>query len=75
MKPLTFNGWILDKINAYLEQHEGCSVHNNEDTPHESRALIQDSLGFVYEVTVKTLRRSHEPISNSKPVRILERLK
>lgn len=77
--PITsFNGWILTKINGYLEKREGCSVHTTEYTNDGARTVLQDSLGFVYEVSIKTIGRTQRPdrdSDNSVSVGLLERVK
>jgi len=58
-KPITtFNGWLLGKINNYLKAREGCTVETTEYTDVGARTIIQDSLGFRYEVSVRMLGRA-----------------
>lgn len=52
-----FNGRLLFKIGAFLRSREGFIVEEQEYTDTGARTTVQDSMGFRYEVTVKTLGR------------------
>jgi len=59
MKPkTTFNGLLIAKIIGYLTSREGCSNSNTEYTSDGVRTVIQDAMGFRYEVQVKTIGRT-----------------
>ena len=56
--PKTFlNQWVLTKIVDYLSIKEGCSVLSTEFTNTGARGIVQDALGFQYEVSIKTIGR------------------
>lgn len=77
MKPKTkFNGWMLGKIRRFLEVREGCLSHSGGYTKDGARLTIQDSLGFIYEINIKTVGRSQHAgsLQNVLPFR-LERVK
>lgn len=57
-KPVTtFNGWLIEKISGYLKSREGCTIEATEYTEDGARSIVRDSLGYRYEVNVKTLGR------------------
>lgn len=59
--------WIVDKIISYLETKEGFRAIRIEKTGDVDSVLVSDSLGFIYEIQVKTIGRTYEPSRNMPP--------
>lgn len=60
--PITMlNKWILEKISNNLKNREGCTVNELGYTNEGAKTVITDSLGFIYEINIKTIGRiQHE---------------
>lgn len=41
----------------HLKNHEGCTINDPTKTSDSLRSIVQDSLGFRYEVQIKCLGR------------------
>lgn len=57
----SFNGWVMSKIMSYLSAKEGMQTEIAHYTGDGMRCIIQDSMGFRYEIIVKTIGRIHQP--------------
>ena len=51
------NQWLVDKISAYITEHEGCRVPETTDTKDGIQLNVVDVFGFVYTVEVKMVAR------------------
>lgn len=49
--------WLFSKVMIHLTLHEGCTGLQTTKTSNEIKSVIQDSLGFRYEVQIKCLGR------------------
>lgn len=76
MKTRSFNGYLTNKIQAFLESKNGCKLLDTKVNSESVITKIQDSLGFVYEIEVKTIGRVQNPeqYQEVKPFK-LERVK
>lgn len=49
--------WLFSKVMLHLKNHEGCQINDPTKTSDSLRAVVQDALGFRYEVQIKCLGR------------------
>jgi len=56
----TFNGWLISKLTGFLNVREGFTIEATEYTEGGAVSTVRDSLGFRYEVRVKTLGRIYQ---------------
>lgn len=54
------NRWIFDKIKNYLVAKEGCNTYGNEQVTDGVKTIVIDSMGYRYELSIKSLGRNYE---------------
>lgn len=52
------NNWLLTKICTFLTNREGCEVFSRNHGSEEDRVVLQDAMGFRYEVSVRLLGKN-----------------
>lgn len=50
--------WLMSKILTYLKSKEGFSTPFGVDEQDMTKVLVQDAMGFRYEVIVRNIGRS-----------------